>query len=47
MWVHNPDADSSFLEGELDKVVAVWKERLAEEEELMTFSEAAAIWAER
>ena len=42
MWVHNPDADLSFLEGELDKTVAMWKERLAEEEELMTYSEAAA-----
>ena len=26
----------------MDKVVAIWKERLAEEEELMTFSEATA-----
>ena len=42
MWVHNPDADLSFLEGELEKTLAMWKERLAEEEELMTYSEAAA-----
>ena len=31
MWVHNPDADLSFLEGELENTLAMWKERLAEE----------------
>lgn len=42
LWVSNPDLDLCFLEGELDKTPAIWKARLAEEEELMTYREAAA-----
>ena len=42
MWANNPDLDLSFLENELDRTLAIWKARLAEEDELMTYSEAAA-----
>lgn len=41
-WVNNPDLNLSFLESEHDKTLAIWKARLAEEDELMTYSEAAA-----
>ena len=42
MWVNNPDLDLSFMDSELDRTLAIWKARLAEEDELMTYSEAAA-----
>ena len=41
LWSTNPDLDLSFLEEELEPTLAKWKVRL-EEEELLTFSEAAA-----
>ena len=42
MWANNPDLDLSFLEGELDNTLTIWKARLAEKDEIMTYSEAAA-----
>ena len=39
-WVNNPDMDLTFLEGELEKTLAIWKARLKEEDEIMSRSEA-------
>lgn len=33
MWVNNPDVNFSFLEGDLEKTLALWRARLKEEEE--------------
>ena len=32
-WVNNPDIDLAFLEGGLEKTLAIWQTRLKEEEE--------------
>ena len=42
IWMMNPDLDLSFLEGELEITLATWRTCLEDQEELMTFSEAAA-----
>lgn len=41
MWVNNLDLELSFLDSEQDRTLAILKARLAEEDELMTYSEAA------